>query len=163
MEQARKFVAGWAGTENDFQVGEDGWVPGQSGTNSELVNLLAELLGQPPAALLDRWMDNELADYGVVLKHCSEVYDYLSGGRISKPNTLPSEVIALAERLEHERDNERLGEYAVTFGRTLRGLVRATAALGPSAAVDGDLLVASRALRMVVRARKRALATLRGK
>ena len=39
----------------------------------------------------------ELHDYGVILDQVREVYDHVSGGRISKPNTLAYEVCAAAD------------------------------------------------------------------
>ena len=57
----------------------------------------------PPPELLDKWMQDELADFKMVMDHCSTVYDHFTCGRISKPATLPSEVIAVAEELEAER------------------------------------------------------------
>jgi hypothetical protein len=58
---------------------------------------------EPPPELIDRWFQNELADYRMVLRHCSETYDHFTEGRISKPNTLPREVFAVAEELAQER------------------------------------------------------------
>jgi hypothetical protein len=57
-----------------------------------------------------QWLKDELADYDMVMEHCSEVYYHFSGGRISKPQTLPSEVIAVAEELRSQRDAELVGE-----------------------------------------------------
>ena len=45
---------------------------------------------------------NELHDFAMVLDHCIEVYKAASGGRISKPTTLPSEVVSVMERLQQE-------------------------------------------------------------
>jgi len=64
---------------------------------------LEQQLKQPPDWLLDKWMANELADFKMVMDHCSKIYMHFSGGRISKPNTLPEEVISIAEELEQER------------------------------------------------------------
>ncbi len=38
----------------------------------------------------------ELSDYGVVMEQASKVYDELSGGRVSKPNTAAHHVIDFA-------------------------------------------------------------------
>lgn len=38
-------------------------------------------------------IENEMSDYRMILDHCTEVYDEASGGRVSKPNTLPSVVL----------------------------------------------------------------------
>lgn len=57
-----------------------------------------------------REMELDLADYAVVRRHCAEIYDEASGGRISKPMTYPSEVIAIMHDLELERINEAVAE-----------------------------------------------------
>jgi hypothetical protein len=90
---------------------------------------------EPPPELIDRWFQNELADYRMVLRHCSETYDHFTEGRISKPNTLPREVFAVAEELAQERfaemvkdeveartdalqaDRDRLAEALRLYGR----------------------------------------------
>lgn len=51
------------------------------------------------------WMKAELADYDMVLNHCAEIYMHFSRGRISKQNTLPREVIAIAEEFDSEDIN----------------------------------------------------------
>lgn len=48
----------------------------------------------------------ELHDFYMILDHCSRTYDYFSEGRISKPNTYPEEVFAVAQDLEAERFEE---------------------------------------------------------
>ncbi len=48
----------------------------------------------------------ELYDYGVILDGASKVYDHITGGMISKPNTDPSVVIAVAT----DKENEALEE-----------------------------------------------------
>ena len=40
---------------------------------------------------------DEFADFQMVIRHCSEIYDYVTEGQVSKPNTLPSVVKALAD------------------------------------------------------------------
>jgi len=57
----------------------------------------AEALANHRDELVSRWMDNELADYKMVMDHCSQIYMHCSGGRISKPNTLPEAVIGEME------------------------------------------------------------------
>jgi len=44
----------------------------------------------------------EYEDYMTIADHCTKVYDHFSGGRISKPFTLPSEVIAVAQEVQDE-------------------------------------------------------------
>lgn len=49
--------------------------------------------------LVQQWMDDELADFRMVMDHCSQIYMHCSGGKISKPNTLPEEVIGEMEKI----------------------------------------------------------------
>lgn len=65
---------------------------------------------QPPMNVIGHWLDNELADFAMVIRHCSTVYSEVSGGRISKPTTLPEEVLAVANDLETERVEEAIAE-----------------------------------------------------
>jgi len=55
-------------------------------------------------------MKDELADYATVLEHCTHIYSHFTDGRISKANTLPEEVIQVAEELENERTEEACRE-----------------------------------------------------
>ncbi|MDF7810718.1 hypothetical protein [Hymenobacter sp. YC55] len=48
----------------------------------------------------------ELADYHGILEEVSKVYDTLTRGNISKPNTLASAVIAEVERIHQEELDE---------------------------------------------------------
>lgn len=52
------------------------------------------------------WMKAELSDYDMVLNHCAEIYMHFSRGRISKQNTLPREVIAIAEEIDSQDIND---------------------------------------------------------
>lgn len=52
----------------------------------------------------------EMADLAMLCHHCTTVYMHMTDGRISKPNTLPSEVIGVAEDLEQERTSEAIRE-----------------------------------------------------
>ena len=65
---------------------------------------------QPPPELLEKWMQNELSDYRMVLDHCTRIYSHFSRGRISKPNTLPEEVIAVAEEFDQHDIEEAVRE-----------------------------------------------------
>ena len=38
-------------------------------------------------------IENEMSDYRMILDHCTTVYYEVSGGRVSKPNTLPDVVL----------------------------------------------------------------------
>lgn len=57
----------------------------------------------PPQAML------ELNDYAALLRNVPTVYDHVTGGRISKPHTIASAVIA-----EHDELVQRLCDEAVT-------------------------------------------------
>lgn len=45
----------------------------------------------------------DLHDFDMILDHLTTTYDHFSGGRITKPNTFPGEVFAVADELETER------------------------------------------------------------
>lgn len=59
--------------------------------------------------LPDRIRD-EGKDFNMLVDHLSETYCHFSGGRISKPNTRPGEVFAVAEDLRQEDFEEWLKE-----------------------------------------------------
>lgn len=46
-------------------------------------------------------LKNELADIGILVQHLTKIYDYASGGKVTKPMTLPEVVIALSEDREN--------------------------------------------------------------
>ena len=73
----------------------------------ELLDRFAAL--DRPKPLPERLAD-ELADFRMVMDHCSEIYMHFSRGRISKPNTLPREVIAVAEDCDTEEFQEECRE-----------------------------------------------------
>lgn len=60
-------------------------------------------------SLPDRIRD-EGKDFNMLVDHLSETYLHFSGGRISKPNTLPWEVFSVAEDLRQEDFEEWLKE-----------------------------------------------------
>lgn len=64
----------------------------------------------------------DISDMRMLMDHLGETYTHFSGGRISKPNTFPSEVIAVAEELEEERAQKRGARIAELEG-VLRELV----------------------------------------
>lgn len=58
-------------------------------------------------------VQNELADYRFVMQEAAKVYDNLTRGRISKPNTKASAVISVVEEIiaeESQAANERIVE-----------------------------------------------------
>ena len=67
----------------------------------------AKLAPEVPPEVIDAWLGRELADFRMVMNHCSEVYCHFTRDRISKPQTLPREVITVAEDLENEELEER--------------------------------------------------------
>ena len=69
----------------------------------------AESAPECPAEVIAGWLARELADFQMVINHCTEVYVHVTRDRISKPHTLPGEVIALhddflTEECEEARD-----------------------------------------------------------
>jgi hypothetical protein len=49
-------------------------------------------------------------DFRMVMRHCAEIYDIASHGRISKPNTLPSEVESVMEEVHQDEIREAVDE-----------------------------------------------------
>lgn len=59
----------------------------------------------PDGATAEQIQD-ELADYQMIINEVSKVYDHVTDGRISKPNTLASEVIMIADdRMQNKIDD----------------------------------------------------------
>lgn len=63
--------------------------------------------------LIRKWLDDELADYEVLMRSVSEVYYHITGGKLSKPNTDPKYIIIAhddavteAERRNEDEDDE---------------------------------------------------------
>lgn len=50
----------------------------------------------------------ELNDIHMLIDHCTKIYSHFSGGMISKPNTLPFEVIHMSDRREQEELEEHV-------------------------------------------------------
>jgi DNA repair exonuclease SbcCD ATPase subunit len=75
------------------------------------IEQLKEQLKFPPQELLDKWFQNELSDFNMMLDHLTRTYDHFSGGRISKPNTCPEEVFGIAEEQFHKDVDEVIKEY----------------------------------------------------
>jgi hypothetical protein len=76
-------------------------------------------------------VQNELTDYHMILDNVSTVYDHVTGGMISKPNTCASSVIAVADDhisdliaqwIEDEKElNEEPEPNATSFGQMAAG------------------------------------------
>ena len=60
-------------------------------------------------------IENEMSDYRMILGHCSAIYDEASGGRVSKPNTLPSVVIDFMEENRQKEIEEAVAEFRSEF------------------------------------------------
>ncbi|MEV8638913.1 hypothetical protein AB0395_45390 [Streptosporangium sp. NPDC051023] len=73
-----------------------------------------EIVEHPDGTLDRDQLMRELADYRMVLREVGLVYDHITGGRISKPNTLATAVMAVAddrvEEIVAEALAERVGE-----------------------------------------------------
>jgi hypothetical protein len=57
-------------------------------------------------------IENEMADYRMILDHCAAIYDEVSGGRVSKPNTLPSVVVEFMNEVRQKDIDEAEAESA---------------------------------------------------
>lgn len=64
----------------------------------------------------------ELSDFEMLCDHTSQIYDWASGGRISKPTTLPSEVIMQGENRINEMINESVLESTEGLSTLLKAL-----------------------------------------
>ena len=53
----------------------------------------------------------ELSDYSVFMENCSYVYDYITNGKISKPNTHWRSVTSEAEYIFQKKLEEAMQEY----------------------------------------------------
>lgn len=51
----------------------------------------------PDGSLNKEQIIKELADFSMLIDNLSKIYDYISGGLVSKPNTRPEAVIQLFE------------------------------------------------------------------
>jgi hypothetical protein len=67
----------------------------------------AKLAPEVPPEVIMAWLGRELDDFQMVIRHCEEVYSHFTRDRISKANTLPSEVIRVAEDLENAELEQR--------------------------------------------------------
>lgn len=72
---------------------------------------------------LPKRIADEMADYYVVMDHCSEVYYHFTRSQISKPMTLPSEVIRLGEDIQSQDIDEAVKEEVESAVTEARGQV----------------------------------------
>ena len=56
----------------------------------------------PDGTLNKDQVARELSDCSMYMNHLAEIYDYVTHGRVSKPNTQPAAVIQIIEELESE-------------------------------------------------------------
>jgi hypothetical protein len=91
----------------------------------EASHALDELVAPDPEKSLAQRIRDEFADFQMVIDHCTEVYDHFSRGRISKPNTLPREVISEAEGFAQEDTAEAIKEATEELEATVRELEQA--------------------------------------
>lgn len=54
---------------------------------------------------------NELSDFSMVMDHCRQAYMWMTDGRISKPNTLIEQVIAVAEDCRNDDCQRAVDDY----------------------------------------------------
>lgn len=64
----------------------------------------------------------ELADFEMLCRHTSVIYDWASGGRISKPTTLPEEVMTQGDDRINEMVRESVQEATVGFKKVFLAL-----------------------------------------
>jgi len=74
-----------------------------------------------PEGATPEQIQNELVDYKMVMGIASEVYDHITHGRISKPNTLAREIIAVADEVAQELLDEELAELRKELEGELQG------------------------------------------
>ena len=55
-------------------------------------------------------VQDDFADYQMIIRHCTEIYLAASSGQVSKPNTLPSVVITLMEDRQAQEVKEAVNE-----------------------------------------------------
>jgi hypothetical protein len=63
---------------------------------------------------LAQQLENEQQDVRMFADHATQIYSWASGGRITKPNTYPYEVISVAEDLRMKEIDEALNDVSPT-------------------------------------------------
>ena len=104
-------------------------------------------------------------DLQVVAQHCSEAYDAMTRGRISKPNTLPTEAISIMEELAQQDIDEAVAAERARADR-LAALLRRLRSWDQMVMGKGDEPYWCREIDAALAAEpgyaERALVTLRG-
>lgn len=62
----------------------------------------------------------DISDLGMLVRHLSTIYMHITNGRVSKPNTLPEAVIAIADDCETKRTEEAVAEALEPHGPLIR-------------------------------------------
>lgn len=70
-----------------------------------------------PYAKFIAQIKKELADYHDIMSEASKVYHDLTAGNISKPNTMASDVISVAEAVRQDQTREEIQEW-IEFAET---------------------------------------------
>ncbi len=70
-------------------------------------------------------VQRELSDYSMVMDIAAEVYCHITGNRISKVNTLASEIITQAEEIQEEHIQEAIEEATADMKLQLRAARKA--------------------------------------
>lgn len=84
----------------------------------------APIICRPDGTLNFGQLARELADYWNLIGWTAEVYCHVTGDRISKPNTLPSAVISVADERTQELIDEEAGEAIDSLIEDLEGAER---------------------------------------
>lgn len=71
---------------------------------------LDTLVAPDPSKPLAQRIRDEFADFQVVCDHCTQIYFHVTNGRISKPMTLPSIVLAISDDLDTEQQEAAIAE-----------------------------------------------------
>ena len=65
-----------------------------------------EIIEKKDGSINKTQLKKELADFSMLIRHVTKMYDYISRGRISYPQTKPEAVIELYEELLNEAYEE---------------------------------------------------------
>lgn len=96
----------------------DGWDAGFAAARGSAIEnkLLVELAAlKSRLAEVEKEHANDLEDLETVARHCSLAYEYMSGGKISKPLTLPEVAITLSTVRENDNVKEAVAESEQTI------------------------------------------------
>lgn len=80
-----------------------------------------DLVCRPDGSLDEDKVKRELHDFRGLMERTAKVYEHVTGGRVSKLNTLASEVIAIADDLATEEAEEQREAIAKGLEHEVRG------------------------------------------